>query len=100
MTIPEESQPANWQDRIVKDPQILAGKPIIKGTRISVELITDFLDGGCTKAELLEEYTHITAEDIDACIRYKATGAKLSNFTWDDLNAWIDEGDRARGKPA
>ena len=101
MTAPQEEQPANWQDRIVKDPQILAGKPIIKGTRISVELITDFLDGGSyTIDEILEDYSHITREDIDACIRYKATGAKLSNFTWDDLNAWMDEGDRARGKSA
>ena len=99
MTTPREEQPTNWQDRIVKDPQILAGKPVIKGTRISVELITDFLEGGCsTKTDLLKSYPHITLEDIDACIRYKATGAKLSNFTWDDLNAWMDEGDRARGR--
>ena len=99
MTTPQEKHPPNWQDRIVKDPQILAGKPTIKGTRISVELITDFLDyGNWTEADILEEYSHITLEDIDACRRYKATGAKLSNFTWDDLNAWLDETDRARGR--
>ena len=46
MTTPQEKHHPNWQDRIVKDPQILAGKPVIKGTRISVELITDFLEGG------------------------------------------------------
>ena len=38
-----------WQDRIVTDPLILAGKPTIKGTRISVELITELLDGGAVK---------------------------------------------------
>jgi uncharacterized protein (DUF433 family) len=99
MTTPREKHPPNWQDRIVKDPQILAGKPVIKGTRISVELITDFLDySNWTEDEILEEYSHITREDIDACRRYKATGAKLSNFTWADLNAWMDEADRARGR--
>lgn len=99
MTMPQEKHHPDWQDRIVKDPQILAGKPVIKGTRISVELITDFLDYNCwTEDEILEEYSHITREDIDACRRYKATGAKLSNFTWAYLNAWMDEADRARGR--
>lgn len=57
MTTPQERHPPNWQDRIVKNPQILAGKPVIKGTRISVELITDFLEGGVwTKADLLKSY--------------------------------------------
>ena len=99
MANPEANEPTNWQDRIVKDPQILAGKPVIKGTRISVELITNYLEGGAwTEDDILEGYSHITREDIEACVRYKATGAKLSNFTWDDLNAWMDEGDRARGR--
>ena len=99
MTTPHEKHSPNWQDRIVKDPQILAGKPVIKGTRISVELITDFLEGGaCTEADLLKSYPHITLEDIDACVRYKATGAKLSNYTWADLNGWMDEADRSRGR--
>ena len=101
MTAPQEEPTPNWQDRIVKDPRILAGKPVIKGTRISVELITDFLDyHNWTEDEVLEEYSHITREDIDACRRYKATGAKLSNFTWADLNAWMDEADRAQGRSA
>ena len=99
MTTPQEKHHPSWQDRIVKDPQILAGKPVVKGTRISVELITDFLDYcNWTEDEILEEYSHITREDIDACRRYKATGAKLSNYTWADLNAWMDEADRARGR--
>lgn len=98
MATPQEKHHPNWQDRIEKNPQILAGKPVIKGTRISVELITDFLDGvGCSKADLLEDYPGITLEDIDACVRYKATGAKLSNVTWADIDAMMDESDRARG---
>ena len=99
MTTPQEKHPPNWQDRIVKDPQILAGKPTIKGTRISVELITDFLDHNhWTEADLLRNYPYITLEDIEACRRYKATGAKLSNVTWAELNARMDETDRARGR--
>ena len=101
MTVPQEEHPPNWKDRIIRDPQILAGKPVIKGTRISVELITDFLDyNKWTEADLLRNYPHITLEDIDACRRYKATGAKLSNFTWADLDAWMDEADRAQGRSA
>ena len=101
MTAPQEEPTPNWQDRIVKDPRILAGKPVIKGTRISVELITDFLDyNKWSEADLLRNYPHITPEDIDACRRYKATGAKLSNFTWADLDAWMDEADRAQGRSA
>ena len=101
MTAPQEEPTPNWRDRIVKDPRILAGKPVIRGTRISVELITDFLDyNKWTEADLLRNYPHITPEDIDACVRYKATGAKLPNFTWADLNAWMDEADRAQGRSA
>lgn len=99
MTAPQEQPTPNWRDRIVKDPQILAGKPTIRGTRISVELITDFLDyNKWSEADLLRNYPHITLEDIDACRRYKATGAKLSNITWDELNARMDEADRAQGR--
>lgn len=79
-----------WKDRIVKNPQILAGKPTVKGTRISVELITDLLKGGHTEAEIILDYPHITPEDIEACVQYKATGAKLSHVTWADIDAIMD----------
>ena len=82
--------PENQQDRIIKDPQILAGKPIIKGTRLSVQLITDLLEGCYTEDDVLSAYPRITRADIEACRQYKATGAKLSNFTWNDLNALMD----------
>ena len=86
-----------WRDRrIVKDPQILAGKPTVKGTRISVELITDLLEAGFSEAEIILDYSHVTPEDIDACRRYKATGAKLSNVTWADIDAIMDGTYRAR----
>ena len=81
---------ADWRDRIECVPGRLGGKPVIVNTRISVELVTDFLEGSWTVADILDSYPHIRTEDVDACVKYKATGAKLSNFTWDDLNALMD----------
>jgi uncharacterized protein (DUF433 family) len=44
----------NWQERIVADPKVLAGKPVIKGTRLAVEFILDLLAGGWSEAEITE----------------------------------------------
>ena len=60
----------NWSERITVDPNILVGKPIIKGTRISVELIVDLLGRGWTAEDILREYDHITTADIQACLAY------------------------------
>ena len=71
-----------WQDRIERVPDILSGKPVIKNTRISVELIVNFLVGGATEDEILEQYSHITREDIAACRQCAASGEQLSPMTW------------------
>jgi len=60
----------NWQDRIVIDPKVLVGKPVIKGTRIAVEFIIDLLGRGWTVEQILEQYDHLTREDIQACLSY------------------------------
>jgi uncharacterized protein (DUF433 family) len=60
----------SWQDRIVLDPAILTGKPTIKGTRIAVEFVVDLLARGWTAEEILSEYDHLAAEDIQACLAY------------------------------
>ena len=60
----------NWRDRIVVDPSILIGKPIIKGTRISVEFVVDLLGRGWTAEQILREYDHLRPEDIQACLAY------------------------------
>ena len=60
----------NYQDRITADPKIMLGKPVIKGTRITVELILRKIAGGYTFDEILEMYTHITKEDIMASVGY------------------------------
>jgi uncharacterized protein (DUF433 family) len=60
----------DWKERITVDDRILVGKPIIKGTRISVEFVIDLLGRGWTVDEVLREYDHITHEDVQACLAY------------------------------
>jgi uncharacterized protein (DUF433 family) len=60
----------DWQDRIRVDPKVLVGKPVIKGTRIAVEFVVDLLGRGWTTEQILREYDHLTAEDIQACLAY------------------------------
>lgn len=60
----------NWQERITIDPEILAGKPIIKGTRLAVEFIIDLLASEWTEEEILYNYPGLTRDDILACLRY------------------------------
>jgi uncharacterized protein (DUF433 family) len=62
----------NWQDRIAADPKVLVGKPVIKGTRLSVEFIIELLAAGWTHQQILENYPHISSEDIQACLSYAA----------------------------
>lgn len=60
----------NWQERIIADPKVLAGKPVIKGTRLAVEFILDLLAEGWSEAEILQNYPRLTHEDIQACLSY------------------------------
>lgn len=57
-------------DRIVLDPKILVGKPVIRGTRIAVEFIIDLLAEGWSNQQILLNYPHLTEPDITACLRY------------------------------
>jgi uncharacterized protein (DUF433 family) len=59
-------------DRITYDPAILGGKPIIKGTRISVQFILELLAAEMSMDEILAEYPHLTREDVLAAINYAA----------------------------
>ena len=60
----------NWQEYIISDKNILLGKPCIKGTRISVELIMELLSESWTEAMILESYPHITNEQLKAVYAY------------------------------
>lgn len=60
----------DWHKRIVIDPDVLVGKPVITGTRMSVEFIVDLLGRGWSVEQILGEYDHLTREDIQACLAY------------------------------
>jgi uncharacterized protein (DUF433 family) len=63
-------------ERITANREILGGKPIIRGTRISVEFILELLASGVTDVEILQDYPHLTKEDIRACLEYAAHSMK------------------------
>lgn len=60
----------DWKQRIAVDPDVLVGKPVVKGTRISVELVIDLLARGYSCEQIIEQYDHLAAEDIQACLAY------------------------------
>ena len=59
-----------WQEYIVVDPEILVGKPVVKGTRLAVEFIIDLLAQGWSESDVLRNYPGLTREDIQACLLY------------------------------
>ena len=58
--------------RIVSNPAVLGGKPVIKGSRISVEFLIELFASGATRDEILKAYPHLTREDIEEGLRYAA----------------------------
>ena len=62
----------NYSEKIESKPEVMLGKPVIKGTRITVELILKKLAEGATVENILESYNHLTKEDIFAAIDYAA----------------------------
>jgi uncharacterized protein (DUF433 family) len=59
-------------ERIDINPAVMMGKPVIRGTRVTVELILRKLAEGSSEAELLQDYAHLTAQDIRAAVAYGA----------------------------
>lgn len=60
----------DYEGRIVIDPEILCGKPIVKGTRLAVEFIVDLLAQGWKEADILRNYPGVTRDDLLACLAY------------------------------
>jgi len=67
----------NWQDYIEQHPDIMMGKPVIKGTRLTVELILESLSNGATEADLLAAHPRLQSVHIQAALAYAA--ASLSS---------------------
>ncbi len=65
-----------WESRITLNPNILVGKPIIKGTRLAVEFIIDLLAQGWSIDEILRNYPGITVADVHACLSYASFSLK------------------------
>lgn len=61
---------SNWQERIVIDPEVLLGKPVIKGTRLAVEFIVGLLAEGWPEPDILKNYPGLSHDDILACLAY------------------------------
>jgi uncharacterized protein (DUF433 family) len=62
----------DYRERIAIDPLVRGGKPCVRGTRIAVSDVLDYLGGGMTVAELLEDFPDLAAEDVQACISFAA----------------------------
>jgi uncharacterized protein (DUF433 family) len=62
--------PVEWKDYIASDPEILRGRPRIKGTRIPVSLILGYLAAGQTAEQIIAEFPDLTGDQIAACLGY------------------------------
>jgi len=62
----------NWQERISVDPTVRSGKPCIKGTRITVYDVLEYLAGGMSESEILADFPDLTADDVRACLAFAA----------------------------
>jgi uncharacterized protein (DUF433 family) len=60
----------SWQERIIIDPNVLVGKPVVKGTRLAVEFILELLAQGWSEEDILRNYPGLTRADIQACLGY------------------------------
>jgi uncharacterized protein (DUF433 family) len=70
----------DWQERIIVDPKILVGKPVVKGTRLAVEFIVDLLSQGWAESEILRNYPGLTHDDITACLKYATSILKAEKI--------------------
>lgn len=66
--------------RIVLNPKVMAGKPVIRGTRLTVDFILNLLAHGATESEILNEYKGLTLEDIQACFLFATKSLENTEF--------------------
>ena len=61
---------AATHERLTRDPAVLVGKPIIRGTRIAVDLINDWIESGVPRDQMLEDYPNLTDDDLVAAVEF------------------------------
>ena len=66
--------------RICLDPKVMIGKPVIRGTRLTVEYILNLLAHGATIQEILDEYAGLTPDDVHACLLFAAKSLEDTEF--------------------
>jgi uncharacterized protein (DUF433 family) len=66
----------DWEERIMVDPKVMVGKPVIRGTRLSVEFILGLLANGWTTEQVLEAYPQLKREDVIAVLKYAVETVK------------------------
>lgn len=76
----EPMEPKALLERIISDPRVLAGQPVLRGTRLSVAYILRLLASGATAEEILHEYEGLTREDIQACLLFAAETLENISF--------------------
>jgi len=73
-------------ERITLNPKVMVGKPVIKGTRLTVEYVLNLLAHGATVTEILEEYQGLTPEDIQACLLFATKSLASTTF----MPLWVE----------
>ena len=67
-------------ERITLNPEVMVGKPVIRGTRLTVEYVLSLLAHGATTIEILQEYNGLTSEDIQACLLFATRSLENTAF--------------------
>ncbi len=77
----------DWREYIEQRPDVMVGKPVIKGTRLTVELILERLGGGAPIEDLLDSYPQLRPEHIQAAQAYAAAYLAFDKTVWEDCHA-------------
>ena len=73
----------DWKSKIIRDPKIMSGRPVIKGTRITVEFVLELRHNGWTEKEILQSYPHLTLDNLQACFSYAEDHGMVAFADWD-----------------
>lgn len=77
------------EDRIIIDPAICNGRPVVRGTRITAQTILEFLGAGDSVEDVLEEYPTLTRDDVLACLQYSSR-LMANHFVVEKVTVYAD----------